>query len=97
MEEVVRSPFEAMDEAPQSRWRSLRSISSITTPIRPPRKPFSAMSIDGKVSACLGTHTHVQTNDAKILPNGTAFMSDVGMCGDASNGVIGFRKELGHR
>jgi hypothetical protein len=37
--------------------------------------------LDGKVSAVLGTHTHVQTNDAKILPKGTAFITDVGMCG----------------
>ena len=48
-------------------------------------------AFDGLVSAVLGTHTHVQTNDAKILPNGTAFMSDVGMCG-AANGVLGFEK-----
>lgn len=47
---------------------------------------------DGQVSAILGTHTHVQTNDARILPNGTAYMSDVGMCG-AANGVLGFSKE----
>lgn len=46
---------------------------------------------DGLVSAVLGTHTHVQTNDAKILENGTAFISDVGMCG-AANGVLGFEK-----
>ena len=46
---------------------------------------------DGQVSAILGTHTHVQTNDARILPNGTAYMSDVGMCG-AANGVLGFDK-----
>lgn len=49
-------------------------------------------AFDGLVSAVLGTHTHVQTNDAKILKNGTAFMSDVGMCG-AANGVLGFEKD----
>ncbi len=37
--------------------------------------------LDGKVSAVLGTHTHVQTADEKILPNGTAFLCDAGMCG----------------
>ncbi len=37
--------------------------------------------LDGKVTAVLGTHTHVQTADAKLLPRGTAFMSDVGMVG----------------
>lgn len=47
---------------------------------------------DGRVTAVLGTHTHVATNDAHILEGGTAFMSDVGMCGDP-DGVIGFEKE----
>ena len=51
-----------------------------------------AYAFDGKVSAVLGTHTHVQTNDAKILPNGTAFISDVGMTGYAE-GILGFEKD----
>lgn len=37
--------------------------------------------LDGRVSAVLGTHTHVQTNDARLLRKGTAFLSDLGMCG----------------
>ncbi len=37
--------------------------------------------LDGRVSAVVGTHTHVQTADEKILPNGTAFLCDAGMCG----------------
>ena len=49
-------------------------------------------ALDGKVSAVLGTHTHVQTHDAKILPQGTAFISDVGMTGYA-DGVLGCTKE----
>jgi 2',3'-cyclic-nucleotide 2'-phosphodiesterase len=40
-----------------------------------------AYDFDGRVSAVLGTHTHVQTADARILPGGTGFQSDVGMCG----------------
>lgn len=48
-----------------------------------------ALAFDGKVTAVLGTHTHVQTKDTRILPNGTAFVSDVGMCG-LYNGVLGF-------
>ena len=48
-------------------------------------------AFDGRVSAVLGTHTHVQTNDAHIFPNGTAFISDVGMCG-YYDGVLGFDK-----
>lgn len=48
--------------------------------------------LDGKVSAVLGTHTHVQTADERILPHGTAFMTDVGMVG-ALNGMLGMKKE----
>ncbi|MFH1995766.1 MAG: TIGR00282 family metallophosphoesterase [Candidatus Omnitrophota bacterium] len=48
--------------------------------------------LDGLVSAVLGTHTHVQTADEKILPEGTAFISDVGMTGPFDS-VIGRKKE----
>jgi 2',3'-cyclic-nucleotide 2'-phosphodiesterase len=48
--------------------------------------------LDGRASAVLGTHTHVQTADERVLPGGTAFQTDVGMCGPW-NGVIGLRKE----
>lgn len=44
--------------------------------------------LDGYVSAVLGTHTHVQTADARLLPGGTAYLTDAGMCGSL-NGVIG--------
>ncbi len=49
--------------------------------------------LDGRVSAVVGTHTHVQTADERVLPGGTAFISDVGMSG-ARDSVIGIRKEL---
>ena len=45
--------------------------------------------LDGRVSAVAGTHTHVPTADAKILPNGTAYITDVGMCGSYDS-VLGF-------
>ncbi|MDE2126736.1 MAG: YmdB family metallophosphoesterase [Armatimonadetes bacterium] len=48
---------------------------------------------DGRVGAVLGTHTHVQTADEQILPNGTAFMSDVGMTGPKWS-VIGVQSDL---
>ena len=47
---------------------------------------------DGKVTAILGTHTHIPTADAKILENKTAYQTDVGMTGDY-NSVIGYQKE----
>lgn len=52
-------------------------------------KQAFARYFDGKVSAVIGSHTHVPTNDACILPNGTAYQTDAGMCGDY-NSVIGF-------
>ena len=52
-------------------------------------KQSFAHYFDGRVSAVIGSHTHVPTSDAKILPNGTAYQTDAGMCGDY-NSVIGF-------
>ena len=49
--------------------------------------------VDGRVTAVVGTHTHVQTADARILPGGTAYLTDAGMTG-AVDGVIGVKKEL---
>ena len=48
--------------------------------------------LDGKVTIVVGTHTHVPTSDAKILSNGTAYQTDLGMCGDYDS-VIGMNKE----
>jgi hypothetical protein len=48
--------------------------------------------LDGKVSAVVGTHTHVQTADERVLPGGTAFISDVGMTGPVDS-IIGVKKE----
>lgn len=47
-----------------------------------------ATVLDGKVSAVIGTHTHVQTADERILPKGTGFITDAGMCGP-SDSIIG--------
>jgi metallophosphoesterase (TIGR00282 family) len=48
--------------------------------------------LDGRATACVGTHTHVPTADARVLPGGTAYISDVGMTG-ARGGVIGVKRE----
>jgi metallophosphoesterase (TIGR00282 family) len=48
--------------------------------------------LDGRVSAVLGTHTHVQTADESVLPGGTAYITDVGMTGPF-NSIIGIRKD----
>jgi metallophosphoesterase (TIGR00282 family) len=49
--------------------------------------------LNGRVSAVIGTHTHVQTSDERILPEGTAYITDAGMCGSMDT-VIGVDKEI---
>ena len=54
-------------------------------------KMAMGLFLDGRASVVVGTHTHVPTGDAMILPNGTAYMTDAGMCGDYHS-VIGMDK-----
>jgi metallophosphoesterase (TIGR00282 family) len=55
-------------------------------------KTAVARLLDGKVSAVVGTHTHVQTADERILPGGTAFLTDAGMCGPFDS-ILGRRSD----
>lgn len=59
-------------------------------------KAALAHYLDGRVTAVLGTHTHVPTADERILPGGTGFITDVGMCGGAHS-VLGVKAELAVR
>lgn len=52
--------------------------------------------LDGRVSAVLGTHTHVATADARVLPGGTGYITDLGMCGGL-NSVLGVKAEIAIR
>lgn len=56
-------------------------------------KEALALYLDGEISALLGTHTHVQTNDDMILPKGTAYITDVGMVGSKYS-VLGTNKDI---
>jgi len=56
-------------------------------------KMAMAWHLDGKISALVGTHTHIQTNDASIFPDGMAYLTDVGMTGPY-NSVLGMKKEI---
>jgi hypothetical protein len=49
--------------------------------------------LDGRVSAVIGTHTHVQTADERVLPGGTGYITDAGMTGPVDS-VIGMKKEI---
>lgn len=55
-------------------------------------KQAVAAYLDGRVTCVVGTHTHVPTSDYRVLPGGTAFMCDIGMCGDYDS-VLGMAKE----
>ncbi len=52
-----------------------------------------ARHIDGKIALLVGTHTHVQTSDAQVLPGGTGYITDLGMTGN-QQGVIGMKSEV---
>jgi metallophosphoesterase (TIGR00282 family) len=85
------NPFQIVD-------RELRELSKTKVVIvdihceATSEKQAMGRHLDGRVSAVLGTHTHVPTADERILPGGTAFQTDVGMTG-AYDSVIGFRAE----
>jgi hypothetical protein len=55
-------------------------------------KQALAAAFDGRVTCVIGTHTHVPTSDARVLPQGTAYMTDAGMCGDYDS-IIGMEKD----
>ena len=49
--------------------------------------------LDGRVAAVVGTHTHIQTNDARILPRGTGYLTDAGMTGPRDS-ILGVEREI---
>ena len=88
--EEVNSPYLAMLELLEMAEPATIHIVDFHGEATGEKQSF-AYAFDGKVSAVLGTHTHVQTNDYQILEKGTAFISDVGMTG-LKDGVLGFEK-----
>ena len=90
MQEDVNSPYFALTEVLEDEPASIHIVDFHAEATG--EKYSIAHAFDGRVTAVLGTHTHIQTNDARILPNGTAFISDVGMCG-YYEGILGFDTE----
>ena len=88
---LISSPFKALDTFLQSQKKSDIIIVDFHSEATSEKRGFGFYA-DGRVSALIGTHTHVQTADAQILPNGTAYISDVGMVG-AANTVLGVNRE----
>ena len=91
--EVATGPFEIIDELVEEAAASARVIVVDFHAEATSEKIALARYLDGRVTAVLGTHTHVQTNDARVLPGGTAAITDAGMTGPHDS-VIGVRAEL---
>ena len=91
--DAARSPFPEADAAlAELRGRATHVLVDIHAEATS-EKVAMGWHLDGRVTACVGTHTHIATADARVLPGGTAYCTDVGMTG-ARDGVIGVKKEL---
>jgi len=91
--ETATNPFLAMDALlPEIEERADVSVVDFHAEATSEKRAL-AFYVDGRVTAFLGTHTHVQTADEEILPNGTAYISDIGMTGPHES-VIGLAKEV---
>ncbi len=77
----VDCPFQAVDRALQEIGDQAKHLLVDVHAEATSDKQVLARYLDGRVTAVLGTHTHVPTADASVLPGGTAFQCDVGMCG----------------
>jgi 2',3'-cyclic-nucleotide 2'-phosphodiesterase len=90
--QVERNPFGAVDELLESLAGAADAIIVDFHAELTSEKVAMGWHLDGRVAAVLGTHTHVPTADLRVLPGGTAHISDVGMTGSRS-GVIGVKRE----
>jgi len=92
----IRCPFTVGDNLLRKIAKSTKVIVVDFHAELPEEKEALALYLDGKASAIVGTHTHVQTADEKILPGGTAYITDIGMTGPM-NGVIGMKRDISIR
>jgi 2',3'-cyclic-nucleotide 2'-phosphodiesterase len=91
--DVARSPFPEIDAILQELRGKADHVLVDFHAEATSEKVAMGWYLDGRVTACVGTHTHVPTADARVLPGGTAYISDVGMTGPRG-GVIGVEKDL---
>lgn len=90
--EPLRCPFETLDAVLDDLGHPKFCIVDFHAEATAEKKAL-AFYADGRISALFGTHTHVQTADEQILPQGTGFITDVGMSGPVQS-VLGIRPEL---
>src|ERR1700716_1126904 len=88
MQPILENPFRAMEDAVAKMREETANIIVDLHGETTSEKIAMGRFLDGKVSAVLGTHTHVQTADEQIFPGGTAFLCDAGMCGPV-NSILG--------
>jgi metallophosphoesterase (TIGR00282 family) len=89
----VDDPFRSVDTILKNRGRSSPVVIVDMHAEATSEKNAMGWYLDGRVSAVYGTHTHIQTADERILSNGTAYITDVGMCGPFDS-IIGIEKEI---
>jgi 2',3'-cyclic-nucleotide 2'-phosphodiesterase len=89
---VERNPFSAIDDLLDSLAGAADAVVVDFHAELTSEKVAMGWHLDGRVAAVLGTHTHVPTADARVLPGGTAHIADVGMTGSRA-GVIGVRRD----
>lgn len=88
MQPILENPFHAVEEVVAKMREETPTILVDVHGETTSEKIAMGRFLDGKVSAVIGTHTHVQTADEQIFPGGTAFMCDAGMCGPI-NSILG--------
>jgi metallophosphoesterase (TIGR00282 family) len=88
----VEDPFRSVDAIFRERGRHSPIVIVDMHAEATSEKSAMGWHLDGRASIVYGTHTHVQTSDDRILPGGTAYITDVGMCGPLDS-VIGMEKE----
>ncbi|MDR2338169.1 MAG: TIGR00282 family metallophosphoesterase [Deltaproteobacteria bacterium] len=88
MDEVTDCPFQIIDHLLKNKLKDEKIVFIDFHAEATSEKNALAWFLDGRVTALCGTHTHVQTADERIFPQGLAFISDAGMCG-AKNGILG--------
>jgi len=91
--DAVRSPFAEVDAVLSELRGKADAVLVDMHAEATSEKVAMGWHVDGKVTACVGTHTHVPTADGRVLPGGTAYITDVGMTGPRG-GVIGVKREL---
>jgi len=88
MTDLLDCPFRALDHVLQTELSAVDLVFLDFHGEATSEKVAMGLYVDGRVTAMVGTHTHVQTADERIFPKGMAYISDVGMCGPR-DGVIG--------